>query len=164
MGVVITPESELGQELAKWNKPYRYEEYPRLMYRAARKHNGQWAAHEPPPHPYGYATDAEYQRAVEMAEAFNRGCQLKVFSDDEYRAALNQGWRKSITEAEEAHAAREEAISTAAAERAYRDRNMSEKAQAEVADAEREAGLEHVLDVPVPKRGPGRPRKEPQES
>lgn len=162
MGVVITPESELGKELAKWEKSYRYEEFPRLLYRASRKANGQYAAYEPPPHPFGFANDAEFQRACEMADAFNRGCQLKVYDDDQLRKAMNEGWRKSIPDAEDAHREREEALSTAAAERAYRDRNMSEQAQAEVAVAEREAGLEHVLDVPV-RRGPGRPRKDAQE-
>ena len=40
MPIVITPESEMGKELAKWNKPYHYEPFPQMLYRARKRPDG----------------------------------------------------------------------------------------------------------------------------
>jgi len=68
-------------------------------------------------------------------------------------------WYETPTAAEVAKEAMAQAIAQAAAESAYADRAMSPAARAERAayDAESEA---HVIDLPAPRRGPGRPRKE----
>lgn len=160
MAVVITPESELGIELAKWNKPYRYEEFPRMLYRAQRQMNGKWSAHEELPHPFMFqGTDPmAFQREEERVHAFNAGCQRIVKNEDELRKALNEGWRKSIAEANALHEAEADEVAAITANRHYHDQFMSEAARAEARAADEAAGAAHVPDVP--RRGPGRPRKE----
>jgi hypothetical protein len=138
MALVITPESELGKELAKWNKPYRFEPFPQMLYRASKRADGVVSLF-----------DSEGQYA--------RSCYIEARSEAERQQYLEAGWRPSPEEALEAFEAKEKAIADAAAHRAYEDRNMSEAAQAEVKAAEAETA-EHVAEVPV-KRRPGRPRK-----
>ena len=41
MAVVRTGETEYEQELHKWNKPYRYEPFPKMIYRGVLKANGK---------------------------------------------------------------------------------------------------------------------------
>jgi hypothetical protein len=82
---------------------------------------------------------------------------LIVRSEQEETASLERGWRRTAQEAKERFEGKEKHISDAAAHRAFEDRNMSEKARAEVAAVEAET-VEHVAEVPI-KRRPGRPRK-----
>lgn len=147
MGLVITPESELGQELAKWNKPYRYEEYPRMLYKAQKRLDGKVLCMETAPHRYGFLDDTAYMRAVDAAEVFTRQCQRTVHSDDERRRAESEGWRATAQEALDYHEQLEQFIGDAAAHRAHEDRLMSDKAKAE-AKAVDDATHEHVAEVP----------------
>lgn len=148
MAIVITPESELGKELAKWNKPYVYSEYPRMLYMARRRPDGVVSVLE--------VDDKVFGGNPGTAEKFNATCQLIVKNDEELRNAMDRGWRMSMQEALERHEAKEKAIAEAAAVRAHEDQKMSEAAKAEAAAAEA-ATIEHVAEVPEKKRG--RPRK-----
>lgn len=157
MGVVVTPESELGKEMAKWEKPYRFQMFPKMVYRAAKDRTGKTCSIKGDPAPWGYADPAQFQRDCDEVAQWNKSNQRIVQNEDEERAALNDGWRPTPVEALEAFEAREQAIGNAAAERAFRDRSMSEKAQREAASADAEA-FEHLPEIPrTPTRG--RPRK-----
>lgn len=128
MGMVITPESEYGKELAKWNKPYVYERYPAMLYKAIRM-------------------DDDGQIVVRGTEKINRQCQLVVHNEAEQSKAMEAGWRTNPVEAVEYLKSRDKQISTAAAHRNYEDRNMSEAARAE-AEAYEGDSPEHVAEIP----------------
>jgi len=140
----VSADSPMGKEIAKWNKPYKYEEYPLMLFRAQRlPGSGKWATSSP--------TD----------QAFTRSCQKVVGNDEEYKRAKDEGigWSDSPQEAIEWALALEKSISTAAAERIAADSKMSEKAQAEAAQFEQE-NFGHQGEIPEqPIRRRGRPRK-----
>ena len=154
MAMVISPESELGKEMAKWNKPYVYRPFPKMLYRAQRRPDGIVSV--------GESDDMLFSRGTVArpgaAEAFNNSCQKTVNSEDELRRELERGWRETPGEAMAFFESREKGVSTAAAHRAYEDRNMSDKAKAEASEADA-ATMEHVAEVPVKKRRRGRPAK-----
>lgn len=174
MGIVISPDSALGKELAKWEQhrtkyvsdeeqpgnPYTYRPYPKMLYRA-QPHpiSKQTRCMDVEPDVLQYATVQEYERALNMITRFNTACTRIVMSDDEQRRAMNDGWRESPDLAMAAAEQREIELSTLAAERHYKDRSMSEKAQAEAAEADRSTSA-HVVDVVgASKKTRGRPRK-----
>lgn len=166
---VISPESEEGKELLRWEQwaqhwngttytpgnPYVFRPYPKMLYRAVVKDNGKAVCMEPPPQPDFFEKSHEYDRAVRLNDALNKACQRIVQSEAEHLIAKGQGWCETASEALAAHEAEQQAIGTAAAERAYADQRMSAKAQAE-AHAADAATHEHVADVPVPKKRPYR--------
>jgi hypothetical protein len=137
MGVVISEDSELGKELKKWNKEYRYEPYPAMLYKAQPSFasNGKVLVIETAPSRYKFAAGPEGDNAYAAAElavlSFNSSNQLIVRSDSELDAARNDGWRESPTAAMEFHEGLQRDISTAAAEAAHAATRMSGKAQAE---------------------------------
>lgn len=148
-------ESAYSKEMAKWNKPYVFQPYPRMVYKAR-------------PHPVtgkasaGFGADIVEPlsgRVLHNAEQFAASCQMIVNSDSEFANAMNAGWRETPDKAVNFYEERENKISTATAERHYSDRKMSEKAQAE-AKAVDESTDQHVPEIPS-KRGPGRPRIHP---
>lgn len=152
---IITPESEEGKELAKWNAPRPHPPHPKMLYMARQLPNGKWSA--------GESTDSLWislfgeARGIGAAEQFSRTCQRIVGDEYEERVAKNEGWRETMAEALEHHEKLERFVADAAAHRNFEDRNMSELAKAEIASAEAET-MNHVAEVPEkPKRG--RPRK-----
>lgn len=153
MSLIITPESDLGKELARWNKPYDpsdpRNQFPKMLYQAVKRKDGTPSV--------GEVDDSTCGGTTGAAEAFNRRCQLIVKSEQEEREALGRGWRLSPADALARFEEKERSIANAAAHRAYEDRNMSDAAKAEAAAADA-ATEEHLPEVPV-KRGPGRPRK-----
>jgi len=140
MPVIITPESELGKEMAKWNKPYRFEPFPQMLYRAQRRTDGVVLVLDP------------------NDETFSRSCWLVVHDERERQRELERGWRESPAEALALFEARACDIADEAARRAAADQRMSEKAQAEAAAADA-ATPEHVPEVPQAPRRRGRPPK-----
>ena len=132
--------------------------YPKMLYKAARKANGKVACMDTPPSPYKFKEPHEFEFAVKQADAFTASCQRIVATEAEARRAFEEGWRESPVEAIAHFEGLENDIAKAAAEAAYAASKMSSRAQAEYA-AESASNPEHVTDVP--KRGPGRPRKEP---
>ncbi len=149
MAVVITPESELGKEMAKWNVRRPFSAFPQMLYMAQKRPDGVMSI--------GETSDAIFGGQPGAAEAFTNRCQCVVESEQEMNLRLEQGWRKTPQEAYARMQAKDDARSTAAAHRAYEDRNMSDAAKAEVAQAEAESE-EQLAEVPE-KRRPGRPRK-----
>lgn len=155
MAMLISPDSELGKELAKWNKPYRYEAYPRMVYRAKKRPDGRVSVGETDDRLFEGRPGAADRPGA--AELFTSSCQMIVGNEMEHQRAKENGWRDTQAEALEAFEAKERAIGDAAAHRAYEDRNLSEKAKEEVELVEA-ASFEHVPEIPAkPKRG--RPRK-----
>jgi hypothetical protein len=174
MPVVISPASELGKELRKWEQhhtryaideegssvpgnPYAYRHYPMMLYKARKLPNGQTKCLVPPPQAYEFEKMDQYERAVLFAESFNASCQLTVKSETDHAKALNEGWRASPSEAL-AHAdGLEQDIARAAAEAAHSAQRMSAKAQAEFEAAGAETH-KHVVDLVGAKKR-GRPAK-----
>lgn len=159
-GMVINPHSALGKELRKWEQhrtelvprgthpgnPYVFREYPKMLYRAQRKPNGQFACILPMPDPYAYDKPDLYQRDVLMVESFNRSCSCIVADDSAERLKRGQGWALDPGAAVAQHEAEEQAIGNAAAEAAATAKRMSEKARAELAAADASTH-QHVTDV-----------------
>ena len=134
MGVVISPESALGQEMAKWEKPYRYEAFPKMLYRAIER-QGRGVVSDP------------YDEAVATA------CQKVVQNESEMRLAQGQGWCEGPDLALEAWERQQVAYGDEAANTAYHVARMSEPAQREYREASDQTH-EHVVDVqPVKRRG-----------
>ena len=126
--MIIPAESQWGQELARWNKPYRYEQFPQMLYRAKRRIDGPV-----------------------IVDPGDQNCKLQVMSENELRGALERGWRERPEEALELFESREQHRGLEAAHRAHDDRNMSERAKAEAKAAEAET-VEHVPEVPEKRR------------
>lgn len=157
MSIQITPESEYGKELAKWEKPYKYEPFPAMMYKANRRPDGVVSV--------GEARDGLFGGQLGAADAFSASCQTTVKGDTEMIRALELGWRKSPGEALEHFEEKELLLSTSAAHRAHEDRSMSPAARKEAAAVEGST-VEHVAEVPRRKLSPkptkkrrGRPPK-----
>ena len=74
MARIVTPESEEFKEMQKWNKPYVFEQYPLMLYKARRRADGKVSVSEP------------------SNEAWTQGCQLIVKTEDEHLKARGQGW------------------------------------------------------------------------
>jgi hypothetical protein len=172
MPVVISRDSELGKELAKWDTPRNrfvedssgepvrdsagnrimgmgpigIEPYPKMLYRARTLPNGQGSVGEVPPHPM-YALDAaDFERKCLFVESFNKSCQIIVRSNEEERRYVAQGWATTQERALEIYEQDQQAISNAAAEAAYTAQRMSAKAQEELAEAGKTTH-QHVTDV-----------------
>lgn len=118
--------SEREKELRKWNAPYVFKEFPKMLYRGTTRAG---------------RADVE-QRIVDSSAA--------------EALAAGAGW---VTTPDVAHArevAAQEALGTAAAERAAADRRLSPAAQAEAAAVD-QATATHLGEIPEapkrPKRG-----------
>ena len=142
MGVVRARESGYEQEMAKWNKPYVHQEYPRMLYRARVSDNGQPKVIDP------------------ANDAWSMGNCLTVLEESAFLRAKADGWCETVPEALKAFEKAGDDLSRAAAERAYADSRMSEKAQREAAAAQAEAPHRHLPGVEEkPVRRRGRPKK-----
>jgi hypothetical protein len=137
--VVINPESEYGKEMARWNKPWRFEKYPQCLYMARQSPTGKWTCQE--------TDDGLFGGSFGAAERWTTGCQRTVRNDAEYEQAINEGWRDTAPQALAHRKALEDAVSTAAAEEKFRLQRMSEKAQAEYNKADA-AAFEHLPEKP----------------
>lgn len=166
MGVIRTGQSAHDKELATWDRPRNqvdedgragmnaagYEPFPKMLYKAHRRENGKVSCMDMDAI---YAVDPVKQA---QAEAFNRTCQLTVKDESEWRRAKDSGWCDSPADALEYHERLAQDVAKAAAEAAHSLRTMSHQAKREHAflDANTDAP---VVDVPAPKKKPGRPRK-----
>jgi hypothetical protein len=122
--------SEREKELKKWNAPYRYREFPKMVFRGATTSTGR----------------VEYVTRV-------------VDSASEETEAHEAGWVNHPQTALEVETARQAAIGTAAAERAWDDRHLSPAAQAEAAGIDA-TQLRHVPEMPTGKKPKIPPRTE----
>ena len=116
--------TDYAKEIARWNQPFVYREFPKMLYR------GRTVAGR---------VDVEHRT---------------VTTEGEETLALEQGWRPSPVDATAAETQRQEAVGTAAAERAYADRRMSASAQAEAAAADAASGAKHLGEIPEQPRPP----------
>ena len=115
--------SDRDQELRKWERPYVFQEFPKMLFRFV-------------PGPGGRLVREEVVVNDRSEEALKGG----------------QGWRATQADAYALAERAQEAIGTAAAERAHADRRMSAKAQAEAAEADA-ATAKHLGEIPEePKR------------
>ena len=165
MPVQWNPEGAYAKELEKWNLPKNqgghnangFEPYPRMLYRALKKPNGQVICMEPEPSPFGWQNEQDYARACLHAEGLTKSCQHIVHSEQEEREAIASGWSLSAKEALARFEAHEQEIARVAAEVNFAARRMSDTAQREHATATN-ATHEHVTDV-QPKKKRGRPAR-----
>ena len=111
--------NEREKELKRWNAPYRYQEFPKMLFRGTTTTAGR--------------VEVE-QRIVDSA--------------GEELLATGTGWLPHPQRAVDAETARQEALGTAAAERAWRARRLSAQAQAEAAALD-EATARHLPEIPV---------------
>jgi hypothetical protein len=145
VGLVISPESALGIELAKWEQtpadrdPVKHR-YPMMLYRALEV-RGQGRIDDP------------------QDEAFAQRCQLVVPNEYAHRQALTDGWSDSPKGAIDAYEATQKAWADEAANAAWHAQRMNEKSRREFKEAE-DATMQHVVDVqPVKRRrGPNKPK------
>lgn len=173
-GLAIVPGSNAAKEYAKFEQfpskwtagsqpgnPYVYRPYPRMLYRASEV-NGKPLCLAVTPNSREFTDMAEYLRALNDADAFNRECQTTVKNAEEEQKAKENGYRNSPQEAVEYLWNRDRETARGAAERNYADRNMSEPAKREAEKKIQDAGehLAAIPEEPVKKRR-GRPRKNP---
>lgn len=144
-GVVHNPATPFAREMAKWEMGYSpygppgrpretvgYQAFPALFYKMKRSD-----------------TNGDF-----LVEHY-----VEVQSEAQARTLEAQGYRNGKPAAIAFVEQCEQMVAQAAAERAYRDRNMGEKAQAEARAADDATGA-HLAEVPVtPIRPRGRPRK-----
>ena len=149
--LIEVPGTPYAREMARWNKPYHYQPYPKMLYKAERR-NGKIACMEAPPDRYNFADDRSFMRAEEAARVFTERCQLIVNNETEYARAMESGYRETPQDAIEHANAREDAFSKEVAHRNHDDRNLSERAKAEITAAELEAG-QPVAEVRESRRG-----------
>src|SRR4030095_11446009 len=95
--------SERDQEMRRWNAPYAYREYPKMLYRA-----------------YGSGGRIDLEQRV-------------VGSASEEADAVGLGWPPPPERARDPETMQQAAVGIAAAERAWDDRHLSPAAQAEAA-------------------------------
>jgi hypothetical protein len=126
--------------------PYVFREYPKMLYKAQRMPNGQYACLMPAPDPYAYERPDQYQRAILFWESFNRSCYRTVDDESQERLAKGQGWALDAKAAMELHEKEQQAIGNAASEAAWAAQRMTEKARAELASADGSTH-QHVTDV-----------------
>jgi len=150
MAMIITAESELGKELAKWNVKRPFSPFPRMLYMARRRPDGVPST--------GEVDDKIFGGQPGAAETWSNGCYRVVEDEDEQRKAMSLGWRFTPAEAMERFHEKELTLANQAAMRAYEDRNMSAAAKAEAAEAEASTE-EHVAEIPEAPKKRGRTTK-----
>ncbi len=177
MPVIISPSSVYGRELWAWDhterevhpddndlpdhlqlrgkRPAIPLEYPKMLFKARKKTNGQISVGEVYPNAMDFPNMGEFERATIYIESFNRSCQRLVGDEDEERKAKNEGWCVLQTDALEKAKGLEQDIADAAAYALHKNQSMSEKARAEFAAADA-ATSDHVTDI-VSERGKSKP-------
>lgn len=174
--VMISPHSELGKELRRWEQhpgplgrnpgnPYVFREFPKMLYRAeTHPVSGQATCMKARPNPWEFIhiPDREaraqfYDEACQQAELWNKEHQKIVRDEFEERIAKGQGWANTVAGALERFEQDQQQIAEAAAQTAFHAQRMSDKARAELAAADASTD-QHVVDV-RPRKKRGRPAK-----
>lgn len=118
-------EQRASDERRKWEKPYVFEPYPKMLYR-------------------GLADKPGWEH-----------CTVGSEQEEHEKVGNGQGWRASLNEALAHHEKLGADIGLAAAERAAADRKLSAPAQAEAKAAEDAADGHHLGEIPeTPVRKP----------
>lgn len=145
------PGTPYAMEMAKFERPYQFRPYPKMLYKAERR-GGKIMCMESAPDRYSFSDDRAFILAEESARVFTDKCQTVVYNETEHSQHMEMGWRESAAEAVAFINAKEDEHSLQVAHRNHDDRNLSEKAKAEIARAEAEAG-EPLAEI---ERTPGR--------
>lgn len=140
--------------------PYQYRPYPAAIY-------GVWTDDAKRTALLDVARlkglDLRHPLQREEAESLVPKWNSKLVENDRERQHwIDKGWTDNPDEIDKAHNDYiANVIAVAAAERAYTDRAMSEKAKDEFKTADRANGEDHLLDLPVPPlaKKRGRPAK-----
>lgn len=167
--IPVSTKTEIGKHLWQHERKPGWSPannpYPRMLYRAYEGEDGVIRCMDAEPKPYLYPNQEMYRMACERVAQFNLSCQKTVGiipeqGPAEEAAAFEEGWRRTPKEAWDRAKQLHDMVATAAAERAYQDRNLSEKARAEIAAAEAETPhqLGEIAEKPLVKKG--RPPKE----
>ncbi len=144
-GVVYNPASPYAREMAKWEMAYSpygppgrpreihgHDQWPAMFYKMKRS-----------------ATNGDF-----ITEHY-----VSAKDEQEAQNLMSRGYRQGQVAAIALVEQQEQEVAKAAAERAYRDKGMSDKAKAEAAAAD-DATSQHLAEVPVtPIRRRGRPAK-----
>ncbi len=166
-GMEISPDSDLGRELAKWEQhptrlvprgkqpgnSYVFRPYPKMLFKARQGRDGRAVVSQVEPHLSEFPHVDAYNRAVLANDEQNKRSQRVVQSAEEEAIALGQGWHPTPDAALAAYERERDQQAVAAAEAAFAVRRMSAPAQAEFAAAEAATSAQ-VCDVPAPKRKP----------
>jgi hypothetical protein len=131
--------------------PYKYQEFPRMLYGLdyfdALKALAE-AEDTPAYGPESKAKDDAIKRArVRLSTA------MPIVRSEQQLRSMGPGWFLSGEEVAAELKRQQTAVETAAAHRAYEDRNMSEKAKREI-DKFDEAADHFVAEIPQARRGP----------
>lgn len=146
MPVIRTGETEADKELARWDTPKRdggerangYEPFPKMLYKAVQRKDGVVVCTDVDP-----ITGAMY------------GGTTRIVQDEaDLARALKAGWREGPVAALAHHEQERQQVGQAAAEEAFRVQNMGAKARAEFQALEASDQIDHVVDVPAPKKKP----------
>ena len=137
--MIEVPGTPYAREMAKWNKPYRHQEYPKMLYKAER-FRGTLTCQPGEPQPWEYKDERAFKMAIDEVRHFIGKCQLIVKSESEKSRAMETGWREHPDEALAYANKREDQFSQEVAHRNYDDRNLSDAAKAEIREAEAAAG------------------------
>ena len=142
MGAIISPDSPYAREMATWNKPYVFKQYPRMVYRARR---------------------SERTRKPTVIDPFDEnwsmGNCLTVSDEDQFNRAVKDGYRATQAEAIDLFESDLDGLAEAAAQRVHSEQRMSEVAQREAAAVQAEAPHKHLGEIPEAPRRRGRPPK-----
>jgi hypothetical protein len=131
--------------------PYVHKEFPKAIYGVGYLKARQ-ALQEAEMIPAFGMNDVERKQAILLAERELWKETRKVESEQELRRWLGTGqWFETPDDVEDYHKALQQAVETAAAHRAYEDRNMSDRARAE-AEAYDDAAEEFVGEIPEKKK------------
>lgn len=154
----ISTATPMGKELLKWERPANYRPenhpYPTTLFKAYKGDDGVIRCMESEPFNSSFTTPELYRLACERVKRFNEQCLKVVHDENEAKGAYAEGWRDSPKEAMDVQWAYEHAISDAAQHRAFEDRNLSEKAKAEVAaiEASTPEVLGEIPEAPIQKK------------
>lgn len=158
-GAKVSPESPLGKELLKWEKPHNWRpdapenRYPRAMYKAQVRPDGRWST--------GEVLDSLCGGQPGAAVQFTKSCFQEAKNEEMENRLFEAGYRRTQEEALALLEKKQDNISDLAAERAFLESKMSELAQREAAIADKEAGLKQLPEVkekPLDKAGAKRAR------
>ena len=111
MGIVRTGETEYERELAKWDKPYVYQPFPKMVYKAI-KVNGAITV-------------------LSLEGEHDQKCTKTVANERELASALSSGWHPDPKAAYDAMAHADDKHADDAAVVAYEASKMGPKAKRE---------------------------------
>lgn len=170
--VTINPRGSEAKERAKFEQhpsyltsyypvgnPYVFREFPKMLYKAFPnpRFNNRMMCLEETPQTYNFEKEDLYVRACDAQAAFNRQCLVEVKDAAEQSKYSEMGWRESIADAMAFVKERDKVQYVETAHRNYDDRNMSEKARAEIAAAEAASDGQHVPEIVEKRRGGRKP-------